>query len=70
MAPNELNITVETEPLVKVWCKAHSCIHNLVRRNIGACCNLKYIEIASDGRCEQYQEPSTPGQVQYPKRSE
>ena len=62
-------------PLIHLYCRAHQCVHNLNRPHDLPWCQLAQVEIASDGRCEQYQEtpgpaPVTYATVKYPKRSE
>ena len=50
-----LTLTVEIDPVVKIICLAFTCRHNLVHMHASMCCNLKHIEVMSDGRCGMYE---------------
>lgn len=55
MQAQPLTLTIELEPVVKVLCLAFTCRHNLIDRHDSMCCNLKHLEITSDGRCGLYE---------------
>ena len=51
----EFNIKFEIEPIVKLGCVNYKCINHLNSRGF-ACCNLKYITIGQDGKCNDFRE--------------
>lgn len=55
MARTNFKIEVELDPIVKLYCKAIECRHNLVKTH-GAFCNLKHIQISSQATCGNYEE--------------
>ena len=57
MATNKVGITVETEPIVKMYCKNFKCKYNLANKffRIGAYCNLKHLQLDEDGKCEFFE---------------
>jgi hypothetical protein len=54
MTRNNLSITVELEPIVKLACNAIDCKHNLARREGGRNCNLKHVVLSADGVCLEH----------------
>ncbi len=48
-------IEIDIEPIVKVFCKAGSCRHNLMTQ-WGPACNLKHITIEVGGTCNNYEQ--------------
>ena len=57
---NEVLVTLEFEPVVKLRCKAFGCKNNLVNAtNMPdgkmACCNLKQILISDNGQCANFE---------------
>ena len=54
MAINDIKIKIETERIVKMYCKNRECKHNLANKffRVGAYCNLKHIQLDEIGVCE------------------
>lgn len=58
MAEPSITITFEIEPIVKLYCTAVTCKHNLmnsVPSEKQAACELKHLVISYDGKCKRYQ---------------
>jgi|WetSurMetagenome_2_1015567.scaffolds.fasta_scaffold52663_4 hypothetical protein len=53
---NDITITFEIEPIVKLVCKQFSCKNNIAFLMAGAYCNLKHIAIGEDGACECFEQ--------------
>jgi len=56
MAKADFSIKFEIEPVVKLYCEAIDCEHNLCKHPSSGwiACNLKVLEIGQDGRCASY----------------
>jgi len=49
---NNLSVTFEVEPIVKLLCEETECEHNLVSKPGGwLACNLKHVVIGQGGVC-------------------
>jgi len=57
MAGADLSIKFEIEPVVKLYCMATDCKHNLCKHPSSGwiACNLKVVEIGADGKCASYE---------------
>lgn len=59
MSEPNMTITFEIEPIVKLYCKAIICKHNLMNSRPGygrqPTCGLKHISISHDGKCIKYE---------------
>jgi len=56
MPKTDIKITVEVEPIVKLYCNAVECRFNLYNGspNLNVC-NLKYILLGETGKCKAYE---------------
>ena len=59
---SKFSITLEFEPIVKLYCTNHDCRFNLSHNQVAssANCNLKYVEIGNDGKCKMLEESKKP----------
>ena len=51
---DRISIELRLEPVVKLYCFASKCKHNLLPTC--ACCNLKTLNVGPDGKCESFEE--------------
>lgn len=69
MASNNISVTVDLEPIVKIVCFATTCKNNLLPAGFLAC-NLKHIEIAEQGRCKQFELSKSKQEKYEPRETE
>ena len=55
MPTSNMTIKFETEPIVKLECRATDCAHNLESKGYD-CCDLKYVVITQSAECLCYEE--------------
>ena len=57
MVSNKFSITVELDPIVKLYCRKLECRFHGVNNEVARSphCLLKYIEIDKDGKCEKFE---------------
>ena len=52
MAASHISITLDIEPVVKLFCLNTECVFNLAQRDM-VCCDLKHVTLDFEGVCEQ-----------------
>ena len=56
MSRIDASITVELDPIVKVYCMNTKCKYNLTNSAVQSWhCVLKYMEIGENGECKQFE---------------
>ena len=58
MASNKFSITVELDPIVKLYCRKLECRFHMMNSMVkkSAHCMLKYIDIDKEGKCEMLEQ--------------
>ena len=57
MASNNFSITLELEPIVKLYCLNLDCRFHMTNTRIdSALCVLKYLEIDNEGKCGMFEQ--------------